>query len=254
MKTRRFGIVIIGLVLLAAVARLGWRAGVGRERPAAPRRSLPVEDYAPAPPSAEAPANSQPTPARRGLAVPTPPEPGPATTTPSENPPVAKDGVTRERVRSEIQKAFETKLTSYKLSLEQYEQLTDDVMTIREAREKMNALPLTPENAKEHQRLREQLGKAVADFQDVAHISLQEFTEAAQPEEGITKEGDEANGPVAHETPPPDPSEPMPRPLSPSPETRRQGHYGLGGASGGGPGRERLLPQPEAYGSPEAGR
>jgi len=91
-------------------------------------------------------------------------------------------------VRSEVQKAFETKLPSYKLSEAQYEQLTDDIMTIREAREKMNALPLTPVNAEEHQRLREQLGKAVADFQDVADISLQEFTEAAQPEEGITKE------------------------------------------------------------------
>jgi len=84
-------------------------------------------------------------------------------------------------VRSELRKAFETKLPSYKLSEAQFEQLTDDIMTIREAREKMNALPFTPENAEEHRRLREQLGKAVADFQDVADISLQEFTKRPSP-------------------------------------------------------------------------
>jgi len=178
MRARRFGIVIIGLALLAAVARLGWRAGVGEDRRRAPSRSLPVEDYEPAPDPARQrlalPKPATPDPARRRLALPSPPQ--------------ASDGVTRARVRSEVQKGFETKLPSYKLSEAQYEQLTDDIMSIREAREKMNALPLTPENAGEHQRLREQLGKAVADFQDVADISLQEFTEAVQPEEGITKE------------------------------------------------------------------
>lgn len=249
MKARRFGIVIIGLALLAAVARLGWRAGVGRERPAAPSRSLPVEDYAPAPPEASIPPIPKPPPARRRLALPRAPAPAPEAPASAQSR-AAKEGITRERVRSEIQKAFETKLPSYKLSLDQYERLTDDVTTIREAREKMNALPLTPENAEAHQRLREQLGKAVADFQDVAGISLQEFTELVQPEEGITKDGDEANGPVVQETPPPNPSEPMPRPLSPSPRTRPEIHYGSDG-SARTPGGSRLLPRGETDAGPE---
>jgi len=187
MGLRRFGIVIIGLALLAAVARLGWRAGRGDGRPVPPSRSLPVEDYAPEPARQRLalPKPPAPAPARRRLAL--PPAPAPEAPASAESR-AAKEGITRERVRSEIQKAFETKLPSYKLSLEQYERLTGDVMTIREAREKMNTLPLTPENAEAHQRLREQLGKAVADFQEVADISLQEFTEMVQPEEGITKE------------------------------------------------------------------
>jgi len=190
MGLRRFGIVVIVLVLLGGAAWIRWRAGRGDTPRVAPSRSLPVEDVAPAPPPATMPAIPEPPSARRRHALPQTPTPAPEAPPPAE-PPAAKDGITRERVRSEIQKAFETKLPSYKLSDEQYERLTDDVMMIRESREKMNALPLTPENAEEHQRLREQLSKAVGDFDDVAHISLSEFTEKAQPGEGLTKEEDE---------------------------------------------------------------
>jgi len=178
---------MIGLAVLAGAGWLGWRVGRGSDRPAAPERSLPVSDYAPAP-SPSAPSPIPPTPpSGRPLARPQAPPAAPETPAPAE-PPVAKNPILRERVRSEIRKAFETKLPSYKLSEEQFERLTDDVMAIREAREKMNALPLTPENAEEHKRLREQLGKAVADWEDVADISLQEFTALVQPGVGITNE------------------------------------------------------------------
>jgi len=248
MGLRRFGIVVIVLALLGGAAWIGWRAGLGGKRLAPPPRSLPVEDAAPARQRLALPSAPSPSPARRRLALPT--TPAPATPPPLEKPPAPKDGVTRERVRTELQKAFETKLPSYKLSDEQYERLTDDIMTIRESREKMNALPLTPENAEEHQRLRHQLSKAVGDFDDVAHISLSEFTEKAQPGEGLTKEEDEANESVVPETLPPDPSGPSHKPLLLPRRTTPQVHYGSG-TSVPNRGNDRLLPQGATDGSPE---
>ncbi len=187
MGLRHLGFVVLGLAVLTGAGWLGWRAGRGTDRPVAPERSLPVSDYAPEPAPSAPSAIPVPPPPRPRPGLAETPSPAPVAPAPA-NPSGVGNPALRQRVGSEIRKAFESKLPSHKLSEEQYERLTDDVMSIREAREKMNALPLTPENAEEHKRLREKLGKAVADWEDVADISLQDFTAMVQPGVGITNE------------------------------------------------------------------
>jgi hypothetical protein len=202
MRSVRRWLAALGVALLAgALVSLFWRDGA----PPAPESSRPAplppaeEDLGARPDRLPAPEPSPPKPAGHPSDLSAPARPS------GEEEKVSGETIPRAMVRQALEEAFDTHLPDRRLAPEQYERLTDAVLRIRAARRSLTGLPLSQENAEAIHRLREELTDALTDFHEVAGLTLDEFTELAQPGLGLDK-GGAGDGTVVLETlpePPP---------------------------------------------------
>ena len=105
--------------------------------------------------------------------------------------------VGRATIRTALEQAFQEHLPDQGLSDADYERLTDAVIRMRAARQELNALPVSAENAEMIRRLREELNEALNEFQAVAGMDAVEFTRRVEPEVGLSNEEDDAADPDA---------------------------------------------------------
>ncbi len=203
MRSVRPWLAALGVALLAgALISLFWRDGA--PPPPEPSRPAPLppaeKDLGADPDGLPAP---EPSPLNSAVRPPDPPAPA----QPSGEEEASGDTIPRAMVLQALQEAFDSHLPDQRLDPEQYEKLADAVLRIRAARRSLAGLPLSQENAEAIHRLREELTDALTDFQEVAGLTPDEFTELVQPGLGLDEESAEDETVVLEPLPEPPPPE-----------------------------------------------
>ena len=169
---RGFALRVLGAALAAGTAWWLLRPEAPpapAPRPQGPKAAAEPAGAPPAPPPT-GPEPSQPMPARSGK--------GPAPTEPLAR---APDFAT---VRGFLSQALEEHFSRHKLSDRELDELARSVLALRRARQRLARLEREPERAAELARAREEVGRAVARFEELLDMSPAEFTETLAREAG----------------------------------------------------------------------